>query len=133
MDYFKEAFGGFDPQIDMEAALKFAIDLVFADDRIEDLIKVIALESDIGGIEGEPGWIIEHRERQDTQGYETWSKEATFRSFVDPDVYPLAHPEFYCDDQMFRIYVESIAAVYVVRHPEQSRKIDALRAVLSSL
>ncbi|MDR5777785.1 MULTISPECIES: hypothetical protein [unclassified Caballeronia] len=133
MDYFKEAFGGFNPQLDEDAALKFALDVVFADHRLRDLIRVISFEQGVGGIEGEPGWMIEHREEKDINGYEEWPKNATFRSRIDPEFYSLAHPEFYCDGSTFRRYVEAISDVFAVRHPERKQELDLLRATISRL
>jgi hypothetical protein len=133
MDYFKEAFGGFNPQSDQDGALKFALDVVFADHRLRDLIRVISFEDGVGGMEGEPGWIIEHREETEIKGYEEWPEGSTFRSFVDPEFYSLAHPEFYCDGKTFRRYIEAIVDAYVVHHPERKYEIDSLRATMSSL
>ncbi|SAL00384.1 hypothetical protein AWB76_07850 [Caballeronia temeraria] len=129
MDYFKEAFGGFHPLFDQDAALKLALDVIFADHRLDDLISVISFEERVAGIGGEPGWIIEHREEFD----EGWPQGSTFRSFVEPEVYPMENPEFYCDDKTFRRYVEAIANVYEVRHPERKQDLDRLKAALSGL
>ncbi|WP_321945854.1 hypothetical protein [Paraburkholderia sp. J10-1] len=133
MDYFKEAFGGFDPRGDEDAALKFALDVIFADHRIQDLTRVVSLEQGVGGLEGEPGWIVEHRGRTDIVGYEMWPRNSRFRSFVDPESYSLVCPEFYCDEKTFRRYVEAISEVYVARNPERRRDVDSLLIALSSL
>lgn len=118
MDYFKEAFSGFNPQCDRDAALKFCLDSLAADHRIGDLKRLISDDSQLGGIEGEPGWIIECRREEESGGYEAWPENARFRAYVDPDSYSLGYPEFFADKQTFFRYIQAIIAVYKRRHPE---------------
>lgn len=131
MDYFKEAFGGFDPRIDKDAALKFCLDVILADRRFLELEKLLPNETKIGGMEGEPGWIIERRDEGETKGYEDWPEFARFRAFVDPDSYELAHPEFFCDKPTFEKFVSSAMRAYCHRHPERSQEIESILQELS--
>lgn len=118
MDYLKEAFGEFKPNSDKDAALKFSLGVLMLDNRVEDLLHLVMGGENFGGVEGEPGWIIERRENGETVGYESWPDNARFRAYVNPASYLLAYPEFYCDTMTFFRYVQAIVAVYVRRHPE---------------
>ena len=131
MDYFKDAFGGFDPHLDADAALKFSLDGIFADDRLEDLVALVSADSEIDGLEGEPGWIIEKRGGAQTQGDETWPSNAYFRSFVDPDSYRLSHPEFFCDRATFISYIIAIADVFSSRNPNFTSRVTEIKHLLS--
>jgi len=127
MDYFKDAFGGFDPQRDDDAALKFILDSLIADERLNDLIALMSADNEVGGLEGEPGWIMEKRDNGPVSGFEDWPLGARYRSYVDPNSYQLAYPEFFCDRAMFNKYVEKIASAVEARHPEQSSIINEIR------
>lgn len=126
MDYFTEAFGGFDPRHDKDAAPKFCLDVLMADHRLDELARLLSLDKQFGGVEGEPGWIIECRTDDEHEGYESWPEEARFRAYVDPTSYVLNYPEFFADRKTFLRYVQSIVAVYKRRHPEH---MDKLRCV----
>lgn len=119
MDYFNEAFGGFDPLNDKDSAMKFCLNAVLMDRRFIDLGRLLPDISNVGGIEGEPGWIIERRNEGDTLGYEGWPDLARFRAFVDPSSYRLAFPEFFCDRSTFASFVRSAVRAYCDRHPEK--------------
>lgn len=118
MDYFGDAFGGFDPQSDVDAALKFSLNAILLDNRLLDLLKLVKGGDRFGGVEGVPGWIIERREDGELVGYEDWPESARFRAYVDPDEYVLAYPEFYTDKPTFMRYVRAIVDAYKRRHPE---------------
>jgi hypothetical protein len=133
MDYFNEAFGGFSPQVDEDAALKFSLDVLLADHRVSDLIGLVLPASKIGGVEGEPGWIIERREEGELHGYENWPDDARYRAYVEPESYALAHPEFFCDKSNFFRYVQSIARVYVSRYPENRTTLGELQAIIGEI
>ncbi|MEJ7028216.1 hypothetical protein [Ralstonia solanacearum] len=79
MDYFSEAFDGFRPDRDIDAALKFSLCMIAIDNRVEDLLQLIEVANNLGGVEGDPGWIIERRENGETIGYEKWPNSAHFR------------------------------------------------------
>ena len=133
MDYFRAAFGGFDPQNDKDAALKLSLDALFADARLDDLGAILSPEGRVGGIEGEPGWILERRLDSDNASYEGWPSAATFRASVDPETYSLGHPEFFCDALTFRKYTSAILKVFAERYPEDSARTFSLRNLLEDL
>ena len=62
MDYLQQAFGGMNPQADQDAAVKFALNAILMDARLRELSCLLIDGHDIGGVEGEPGWIIERRD-----------------------------------------------------------------------
>lgn len=94
VDYFQEAFGGFAPHRDRDAALKFALDELVVERRFDDLLCLVKGGPDFGGVEGEPGWIIQRRAPGKTVGYERWPADCLFRAHVDPVSYSLKYPEF---------------------------------------
>ena len=119
MDFFSEAFGGFDPISDKDAAMKFCLNAVLMDRRFVDLDRLLPDVSNVGDIEGEPGWIIERRNEGDTLGYDGWPQPSRFRAFVEPDSYELAFPEFFYDRSAFISLVSSAVRAYCDRHPER--------------
>ena len=131
MDYFNEAFGGFNPQADRDAALKFCLEAILADRRFVDLDKLLPVKTTCGGIAGEPSWIIERRDEGETNGYESWPEFALFRAFVDPDGYELAYPEFFCDKSTFAKFVCSAMRAYCDRNPEHSEEAKLILQKLS--
>ena len=131
MDYFKDAFGGFDPRTDKDAALKICLDVILADQRFSELDNLLPRETKVGGMEGEPGWILERRNEGETKGYEDWPEFAHFRAFVDPDSYALAYPEFFCDRPTFKKIVSSAIQAYCNRHPERSQEVESIFQKLS--
>lgn len=124
MDYFNEAFGGFNPESDRDAALKFSLCVLVLDSRMQELLQLIEGGNDIGGVEGDPGWIIERRD--EGGGYEGWSNGAEFRAFVDPNEYSLSHPEFFVDRRIFIQYVVALMKVYRRRHHDET---DVIRRI----
>lgn len=109
-----DAFGGFDPRRDKDAALKLLLDALAADHRLEDLADFMRPTSTLEGIEGEPGWRLERHE-----GGGRGSENATFRASVDPAAYALKHPVFDCAGETLARYVHSIMTIYGERHPPQ--------------
>ncbi|MFN7957372.1 MAG: hypothetical protein U0P46_03450 [Holophagaceae bacterium] len=124
MDYFNEAFGGFRPQSDEDAALKFSLNVILMDDRLSHLIESLSPSSKIGGFEGVPGWLLEWRHGGETRGYENWPDLAMFRAYVDPQEFRLEHPEFFCDCQTFYAILCSAIKAYLERHPNQAPNIE---------
>jgi hypothetical protein len=120
MDYFKDAFDGFNPQKDQDAALKFSLCVLMIDRRTDELLHLVTGKEHFGGVEGEPGWIIERREEGEQVGYETWPNDARFRAYVEPNGYSLAHPEFFADRQTFFKYVRAIVTEYVRHNPDKA-------------
>ncbi|WP_163012991.1 hypothetical protein [Burkholderia stabilis] len=125
MDYFNEAFGGFNPESDRDAALKFSLCVLVLDSRMQELLQLIEGANDIGGVEGDPGWIIERRDEGGV-GYEGWPNGAEFRAFVDPNEYSLSHPEFFVDRRTFIQYVVALMKVYRRRHHDET---DVMRRI----
>jgi hypothetical protein len=98
MDYFDEAFGGFRPQIDPDAAVKFALNSLLMDERLSELSCLLTDGHEIGAVEGEPGWIIERRDSGpagNIDAYAHWSQNAHFYAHVDAEAFQLAHPGFF--------------------------------------
>lgn len=132
MDYFEDAFGGFNPAKDKDAALKFSLCVLMMDHRIEELLALIKGVDGLGGIEGVPGWLIEKRGDDEHIGYESWPKEARFKASVDPDGYLLTYPEFHSDKETFYKYVQAIVAIYETRHPEFKEVAQMLKEAISN-
>lgn len=130
MDYFNEAFSGFDPRSDEDAAMKFCLNVLLMDRRFTDLARLLPDKSNIGGIEGEPGWIIERRNEGETKGYEDWPTYSRFRAFVNPDSYELTYPEFFCDNLTFIKFVYSAIHAYCKRHPDRD---DEVKLILEQM
>jgi hypothetical protein len=131
-DYFTEAFNGFEPHKDKDAAIKFCLNAVLMDCRFIELEIVMNDGVEIGAMEGPPGWIIERRDDGATKGYEDWPDFARFRAFVDPDSYELAYPEFFCDKGTFETFVSAAVRAYCHRHPERSCEVASILQKLSS-
>lgn len=131
MDYFNEAFGGGGhPDHDQDAALKFSLCVIALDKRMDELLRLIGGSGDVGGVEGDPGWIIECRDDEDVIGYEKWPSEAQFRAYVAPEAYLMTYPEFYADRKTFFRYVASLVDAYKRRNPEQVGLVSDIEAVL---
>ena len=62
MDYLQQAFGSLNSQVDQDAAVKFALNAILMDVRMQELSCLLIDGHDIGAVEGEPGWIIERRD-----------------------------------------------------------------------
>ena len=130
MDYFKAAFGGFHPQTDPDAAVKFCLQALAADHRLEELAEFMTEGADLGGIEGVPGWLLQRRDDNDrAAGYADWPPGAKFRAFVDPEQFRLAEPEQYYSRTTFQPFVEAIVQTYVSQHRGHT---EALRPLLKT-
>lgn len=123
MDYFKAAFGGFAPHRDEDAAVKFVLNVVLMDDRVQELAELIVDGSRFGGMEGEPGWLLERRDVAD-EGNETaypgWPTGARFLASVDEDSYTLQHPEYFMTREVFMKYLVSAIDAYVAADPSRA-------------
>lgn len=123
MSYFKEAFGGFAPHLDEDAAVKFALNVILMDHRLDELTKLLTDGDEIGGVEGVPGWIIERRDSGSSGElayYSSWPPGVSFRAYVDPGEYELANPEFFMDESIFHQYVESGLKAYICANPDRA-------------
>lgn len=132
MDYFNEAFGDFHPDRDKDAAVKFSLCVLALENRMPELLRLIEGGTNFGGVEGDPGWMIERREVGDTIGYEGWPDDGQFRAYVDPDGYSLSYPEFFMDQRKFFQYVGALVGVYGRRHPESSEVIRRIEEVIAA-
>ncbi|MBX9432003.1 hypothetical protein ACI2VK_08020 [Ralstonia nicotianae] len=136
MDYFKAAFGGFAPHKDEDAAVKFALNAVLMDDRLQELAEFVVDGSQFGGIKGEPGWILERRELADEgneEAYPGWPAGARFKASVDEDAYRLQHAEYFMSRETFMKYLVQAVDAYVAAEPARSRapSVVALRNVIA--
>lgn len=135
MDYFKAAFGGFAPHRDEDAAVKFALNVVLMDNRLQELAELVVDGSPFGGIEGEPGWMIERRDVADEENqaaYPGWPAGARFKVSVDEDAYRLQQPEYFMSREAFMKYLALAIDAYVVADPSrvEAPAVVALRKVI---
>jgi hypothetical protein len=136
MDYFKAAFGGFAPHRDEDAAVKFALNAVLMDNRLQELAEFIVDGSPFGGIEGEPGWMLERRDVADDgndTAYPDWPAGARFKASVDEDAYMLPHPEYFMSREAFMKYLVPAIDAYVAADPAKvaAPAVAALRKAIA--
>lgn len=133
MDYFKEAFGGFSPPHDADGAVKFALNALLMDHRTDELVPLLTDGHDIGGVEGDPGWIMERRdvgESGNMPGYLNWPAGKYFRAHVDDDAFKLGFPEFFMDRDTFHKYVSMALRAYVQLNPEKLKRVSGVLSML---
>ncbi|MFE8644644.1 hypothetical protein ACFX58_06120 [Sphingomonas sp. NCPPB 2930] len=135
MDYFKAAFGGFAPHLDEDAAVKFALNAVLLEDRVQELAELVIDGSQFGGMEGEPGWMLERRDVVDEDietAYPGWPAGSRFMASVDEDSYRLQHPVLFMTREVFIKYVVSAIEAYVEADPSRATvpAVVALRKVI---
>ena len=133
MDYLQQAFGGLNPQTDQDAAVKLALDVIFMDNRLNELSCLLTDGHDIGGVEGEPGWLIERRDMGpagELPYYAEWPGKARFRAHVEPTSFELAYPDMFMEAGDFRRYVAKAIDAYLVENPTES---DVAQLVISQL
>jgi hypothetical protein len=131
VDYFPQAFGGFDPSGDPDAALKLVLNAIMMDDRLDELSSILTDGHEIGALEGEPGWTLQRRDSGsagEEPAYRSWPQDARFRAYVDPDQYHLGHSEAFAGSSAFYKYVRNVLAAYVARNPSSA---EAARAISS--
>lgn len=136
MDYFKAAFGGFAPHRDEDAAVKFALNVVLMDNRLQELAELVVDGSPFGGIEGEPGWMLERRDVADESNhaaYPDWPAGARFKASVDEDAYRLQQPEYFMSREAFMKYLIPAIDAYVAADPSraQAPAVVALRKAIA--
>ncbi|WP_263262287.1 hypothetical protein [Pseudomonas sp. RIT-PI-S] len=120
MNYLIKAFGTFNPQADEDAAIKFIINIILMDHRTKTLAELISDENRIGGMEGDPGWLLERRDLVDIgdeKKYPRWPADACFYAVVDEQGYELGHPEIYMTREIFMNYVRTSMAAYIEVNP----------------
>lgn len=126
MDFLQEVFGGFNPQIDQDAAIKFALGIIFKDERLKELSFLLTDGHEIGAVEGVPGWVIERRDTGssgDMPGYVDWPKNSYFHVYVEPSAFELSHPHMFFSVDEFHCYVRKAIELYVKKNP--SKKYEA--------
>lgn len=126
MDYFNEAFDGFDPLLDRDAALKFVLDSLVQDKRFKHLDLLLSSDGQVDCLEGAPNWVIEKRLNTNHD----WPSPADFRIFVSPEGYRLMYPEFFCEHKTFIRYLTLIINAYKRRHPEDMEESKTLAKLL---
>lgn len=130
-DYFRDAFGGFLPHSDEDAAAKLALAVLAMDDRVDDLVELLTRDDPVGALEGDPGWLLERRDDGDLAvGYADWPAGASYRAWVDPDAYRLQRPERYYDRAGFHQLVRAILDAYLAHHPHRAELVARVRALL---
>lgn len=68
------------------------------DNRVQELVELVVDGSPFGGIEGEPGWMLERRDVTDESNHTAshdWPAGARFKASVDEDAYRLQQPEYF--------------------------------------
>ena len=133
MDYFQEAFGGFNPQVDLDAAVKFALSIILMDERLSELSCLLTDGHKIGGVSGEPGWIIERRDTGssgDHSFYADWPKNAHFHVHVEPSEFELAHPDIFMEVGTFHSYVRKAVESYLAKNNSNA---DVAQLIISRL
>lgn len=131
MDYWWDAFGEYEPHKDREAAIKFALNLILADDRLEHLSRLLTDGDSIRVLSGEPGWELERREpRVHPSHYSDWPDNAKFWAHVDPNEFELAHPDTFLTREQLHEYVRKIINVYIAKNPS---KLELAERVLSRM
>jgi hypothetical protein len=115
MDYFNAAFGGFAPHRDPDAAIKFSLNVVLMDHRLDELAEVLKDGSSVGGMEGEPGWSLERRDIADEgneAAYPGWPSGARFKAEVNQEAFALSNPVRFMTRAEFVHYVFLAAEAY---------------------
>ncbi|MDM0046630.1 hypothetical protein QTH91_19225 [Variovorax dokdonensis] len=123
MDYLQQAFGGLDPQTDQDAAVKFALNVILMDGRLHELSCLLIDGHDIGGVEGEPGWMIERRDTGslgELPYYSDWPANARFHVRVEPTAFELASPDMFMTSHDFCHYVGRAMDAYLSEKPAET-------------
>ncbi len=133
MDFLQENFEGFNPQVDQDAVIKFALGVIFKDERLRELACLLTDGHEIGAIEGVPGWVIERRDTGssgDMRGYFYWPKNSYFHVYVDPSEFELPYPHMFMGIHEFHRYVREAIEIYIAKN---TSNLDAAKLVISQL
>jgi hypothetical protein len=116
MDYLQKAFGGLNAQTDQDAAVKFALNVILLDGRLLELSCLLIDGHNIGGVEGEPGWLIERRDSGpagELPYFSEWPLDACFHVHVEPSAFELACPDMFMTAHDFHSYVGRAMNAYL--------------------
>ena len=136
ISYTFDAFGGFDPLSDKDAAVKYVINTILMEERFSDddvsLMSVLKpgavwflTGTEIFGMGGDGGWEI--RRRPPTPDYFKdieWPEWADFRAYIVPEEYESAYPEFFMTKAQFYGYLRKGINAYLKRHPDRLAKVQ---------
>jgi hypothetical protein len=120
VDYFQAAFGGFAPQDDEDAAIKFILNCILVTERFDILPSLIQEDHPIGRLEGDPEWTLQRRDvsKEAFPAFGDWPAGSRFCAYVDPSSYELAHPKFFMDRSTFMGYLRAALKAYAEANPQ---------------
>lgn len=119
VDYYQSAFGGFSPQNDEDAAIKFILHCILVAGRFDVLPSLIQENHQIGALEGDPGWRLERRDEsnESNPAFCDWPAGSRFCAHVEREAYELAHPRFFMQRPQFMGYLHAALKAYAEVHP----------------
>lgn len=122
MEYFNTAFGGFAPHKDKDGAVKFVLNAILMDNRVQELSELVVDGNPLGGIEGEPGWILERRDVADDSevAYLNWPQGARFMASVDEEAFRLQHSQCFMSRDAFIKYLMPAIDAYICADPSRA-------------
>ena len=108
----RRAFPRFSPS-DLDAAMVFCLDVAICHNQANMIMQLIDPASNLGGVEGDPGWIIEkRRDKNSPEYYDSWPTWAAYRVFLDPQAFEVDHPEYYAIEDEFLRCWETLLSAY---------------------
>ena len=129
MKYLFEAFGNYDPETDIHAAVKFCVALAVSYRQFGDLAQLLTESSQKAGFGSDPGWLLEKRVGGDPEQM-NWPQDAMFRASVEPRGYELGHPEGFYTREEFCKYVLVAINAHVAEYPSHADDVAPVRAAL---
>lgn len=136
MDNFNDAMRDLNPRSDPDAAVTLALGSILMNSRLHELACLLIDGHDIGGIEGEPGWIIERRDTGPTGNlpyYSKWPINARFRVHVEPAAFELPDPEIFMKAHDFYLHVERSLDLYPIENSTEKNAAQFIRSHLKSI
>ncbi|MGD0191124.1 MAG: hypothetical protein ABSD74_10310 [Rhizomicrobium sp.] len=133
-DFYRVAFGSpLDLNRDVDASLKICLFTIAYDRRWSELLALLTTGSDLGGIAGDPGWILERRpsgSNTSQSEYANWPADAEFRSYIDPTELNSEFPEaFYRRTDLLKF----VKAALLARGEEDERRIGDFKKLLETV
>jgi hypothetical protein len=135
MDYLQQAFGGLNPQTDQDAAVKLSLNAILMDVRLQELSCLLIDGHDIGGVEGDPGWIIERRDTGpagELPYYSEWPVDARFHVHVKPAAFELAYPDMFMKAHDFYSYVGRAMNAYLAGSSAEAETAQLINSQLKA-